>query len=91
MTATSFTVYFFMDFGLAVLTVGVIDEFSVVVVGVIGVVENGSVEVTDISVMAPVALACDCFTGEQTVTAFNWLKRLPTKICFVEIIGMILV
>ena len=65
MTETSFTVHFFKVFGLAVVSVKVIDEFSVVVevVGIEVVVDDGSVEVIDISVSAWVGLAFDSFAG----------------------------
>ena len=65
------------------------DEFSVVVLVLIGVMLDEAVEVVEASVVGSTDLSSDSFAGEQTVTAFNWLNRLPTKVFFVEIAGMI--
>ena len=61
---------------MEVLVTGSKDEFSVVVLVLIGAMLDESVEVVEASVVGSTDLSV---AGEQTVTAFNWLNRLPTK------------
>ena len=89
-TGTNSTVHILEGRGVEVVVMGS-KEFSVVVLVLIGVMLDESVEVVEASVVGSTDLGSDSVAGEQTVTAFNWLSRLPTKIFLVEIAGMIFV